>query len=205
MPMSKNAVLPLLALTLLLAAAGVACRGFFVNPVLSSINVAPQNASLNIGATLQFTASGVNNDGTTASLHNLTWTTSSAQIATISTGGLAKGVSAGTATITATDGTISGSATLNVGSTTSQLLISPANPTVALTTGTLQFTSTFNGQTVTASTTWTSSNQSVATFNSLGAATGQASLVGTGTTTITATFTPSGGTQASASTTLTVQ
>jgi hypothetical protein len=38
--MSKRAVLPLLALALLVALAGVSCKGFFVNPTLSAERIA---------------------------------------------------------------------------------------------------------------------------------------------------------------------
>jgi uncharacterized protein YjdB len=200
-PMPKKRMLPLLALATLVGLGAVACRGFFVNPTLTSISVAPQNASVAIGATLQFTATGVNNDGTTGSLHNLTWSTSASTIATVSTTGVAKGVSAGTATITATEGTISGSSTLTVGSTS--FAISPTNATESLSTGSVQFTATSNGQIVTTSTTWSSSNTNVAVFSTI--TPGLATLQGTGTTTITATFTPTSGSQQTATTTLTVQ
>ena len=202
--MLKRPVLPLLALAFLVALGGVSCRGFFVNPTLTSITVAPQNASVNIGATLQFTATGVNNDGTNASLHNLTWTTSASNIASVTSSGLAKGVGFGTATITATDGGVTGSSTLTVGSTSNTLTISPANQTVSLSTNgtTLQFNATLNGQDVTSSTNWSSSNSSVAIFSA--SSPGLATLQTAGSTTITATHTPAGGSTASGTTSLTV-
>jgi hypothetical protein len=202
--MSKPAMPPLLALALLVALGGVSCRGFFVNPTLSSINVAPQSASVNIGATLQFTATGVNSDGTAASLHNLVWSSSDTTIATITSGGLVKGVASGTSTITATDQGVTGSTTVTVGSSSNTLNITPANTTVSLASNgnSLQFNATLNGQNVTSSTTWSSSNTSVAFF-STGSA-GLATLQSAGSTTITATFTPSGGGTASGTTSLTV-
>lgn len=202
--MSKPPMLPLLALALLVVLGGVSCKGFFVDPTLSSITVAPQSASVAIGGTLQFTATGANNDGTNASLHNLVWSSSDSTIATVTSGGQAKGVASGTATITATDQGVTGSSTLTVGSTTNTLTISPANTTVSISGsgGSQQFQATLNGQNVTASTNWSSSNTSVAFFSSGSA--GVATLQSAGTTTITATFTPSGGTTASGTTTLTV-
>lgn len=202
--MPRKSVLPLLALAVLVAFAGLSCKGFFVNPTLTSITVAPQSASVAINGTLQMTASGTNNDGTIASLKNLTWTTSAATIATVSTGGLVKGVSAGTATISATDGGVTGSSSVTVGSTASSLSLSPANQTVSLSTsgGSVQFSATFNGSDVTASTTFNSSNSSVAVFS--GVTPGLATLVGTGSTTITASYTPPGGTTATGTTGLTV-
>ena len=201
--MSKPPVLPLLALAVLVALASISCRGFFVSPTLTSITVAPQNASVNIGSTLQFTATGVNNDGTNASLHNLTWSSSATTIATITSSGLAKGVASGTATITATDGGVTGSSSLTVGSTTNILTIAPANSTVSLSTNgnTLQFNATQNGQNVTSSTTWSSSNTSVATFST--SSPGLATLTSTGSTTITATSNANGS-NASGTTSLTV-
>jgi uncharacterized protein YjdB len=202
--MPRKSVLPLLALAVLVALAGVSCKGFFVNPTLSSITVAPQSASVAINGTLQFTATGVNNDGTNGSLKNLTWSTSAATIATVSSSGVAKGVSAGTATITATDGAVSGSSTLSVGSTASSLTLSPANQTVSFSAsgGAVQFSATFNGADVTASSTFNSSNSSVAVFS--GVSPGLATLQGTGSTTITATYTPVGGSTATGTTGLTV-
>ena len=201
--MSKPPVLPLLALAVLVALASISCRGFFVSPTLTSITVAPQNASVNIGSTLQFTATGVNNDGTNASLHNLTWSSSATTIATITSSGLAKGVASGTTTITATDGGVTGSSSLTVGSTTNILTIAPANSTVSLSTNgnTLQFNATLNGQNVTSSTTWSSSNTSVATFST--SSPGLATLTSTGSTTITATSNANGS-NASGTTSLTV-
>ncbi|HLK32413.1 MAG TPA: Ig-like domain-containing protein, partial [Terriglobales bacterium] len=103
--MPKKLALPLFALALLVVLGAVSCRGFFVNPTLSSINVTPTTASVAVGATQQFTATGVNNDGTQASLHSVTWSSSNSTVATVTAGGLAKGVAAGTATITATEDT----------------------------------------------------------------------------------------------------
>jgi hypothetical protein len=201
--MSKRGVLPLLALAVLIALGGVSCRGFFVSPTLTSITVAPQSASVNIGGTLQFTATGVNNDGTTASLHNLVWSSSAPNIATVTSTGVAKGVASGTATISAVDQGVTGTTTLTVGSTSNTLTITPSNQTVSLSINgnTLQFNATLNGQNVTSSTNWSSSNTSVAVFS--GASPGLATLQSAGTTTITATSSASG-TSASGTTTLTV-
>jgi uncharacterized protein YjdB len=201
--MSKPPVLPLLTLAVLVALASISCRGFFVSPTLTSITVAPQNASVNIGSTLQFTATGVNNDGTNASLHNLTWSSSATTIATITSSGLAKGVASGTSTITATDGGVTGSSSLTVGSTTNILTIAPANSTVSLSTNgnTLQFNATLHGQNVTSSTTWRPSNTSLSTFST--SSPGLATLTSTGSTTITATSNANGS-NASGTTSLTV-
>ncbi len=83
---------------------------------LSSITVSPASApTVTVGATQQFTASGVMSDGTATAVV-VSWATSSAGVATISATGLATAVSAGTTTITATEagGTINGTATMTV-------------------------------------------------------------------------------------------
>jgi trimeric autotransporter adhesin len=86
-----------------------------VTRVLVSIVVSPQEASMATGATLQFAATGTYNDGTVGNVTNsVTWTSSETNIATISTGGLATGVSSGGTTITAASGSISGTASLSV-------------------------------------------------------------------------------------------
>lgn len=65
-----------------------------------SLDVSPSTASVLVGATSQLTATPTpsNASGTT------TWATSAAGVATVSSSGLVTGVSAGTATITATRG-----------------------------------------------------------------------------------------------------
>lgn len=71
------------------------------NPVtLSSIAVTPANPSLALPGTQQFTATGTYSDSHTANLTNASvWNSGTTATATISTGGLATGVAAGTSTI----------------------------------------------------------------------------------------------------------
>ena len=73
-------------------------------PALSSIVITPGSPlNLTIGASLQFTANGTYSDGTTADITNsVTWTSDTPIAATITQSGLAYGVAAGTADITAT-------------------------------------------------------------------------------------------------------
>jgi uncharacterized protein YjdB len=200
--MSKKALAPTTAFAILIVLAAVGCRGFFVNPQLTSITVNPSGPSIKPGATVQLTATGNNNDGsTTSNLPNLTWTTSDNTIATVSSTGLVKGVAEGTATITATSGSVSGTDSITVSNTATGLTISPQNPSISQSSQTqITFTATSNGTDVSSSANWTSSNASVATQVSGGTFT----IVGQGTTTITATFTPSGGSQQTGSTLLTV-
>jgi uncharacterized protein YjdB len=85
-------------------------------PALSFIVVDPENQTININATQQFTAEGDFTDATFFDITtSVTWTSSNTNVATInSSTGLASGVAAGTTTITATLGAISDSTTLTV-------------------------------------------------------------------------------------------
>jgi trimeric autotransporter adhesin len=83
-------------------------------PLLTSISVTPNAASVAAGFALQFTATGTYSDGTSQSLTSAaTWISSSLGTATVS-GGLATSATQGSSTITATSGAISGSAVLTV-------------------------------------------------------------------------------------------
>ena len=82
---------------------------------LGSITVTPATASIAVGATQQLTATGNYADGSSVVLTtSVTWSSASTAVATVTGSGLASGVSAGNAVITATLGSQSGSATLTV-------------------------------------------------------------------------------------------
>jgi hypothetical protein len=82
---------------------------------LASIVVTPMNPSVGTGQTQQFTATGHYSDGSTNVItSSVTWTSSSTEIATISSAGVATTVAAGNSTITASSGNISGTAILTV-------------------------------------------------------------------------------------------
>jgi len=85
---------------------------------LKSIAVAPATPSIGLNATQQFSATGTYSDGTTQDISgNVLWTSSNTSAATINaSSGLATGVSAGTAQITATQGGAGVPAALAVGS-----------------------------------------------------------------------------------------
>ncbi len=71
--------------------------------VLSSIAVSAGSSSLTYGSTAQFTATGTYSDNSTGDLTGqVTWASSAASVATISTGGLVTAVAAGQTNITAT-------------------------------------------------------------------------------------------------------
>lgn len=85
-------------------------------PTLVSIAVAPTGASITVGGTQQFAATGTFSDGSTQNLTSTaTWSSSNTVVATINASGMATGMGAGTADITATkDGIVSSPATLTV-------------------------------------------------------------------------------------------
>src|SRR5208283_866745 len=143
-------------------------------PVLVSIALTPVNSSIAAGNQQQFTATGTFSDGSKQNLTtSATWTSSATSVATISSGGLATGVAAGSTTIQATSGSINGSTGLTV---TAPMLVSiavaPVNPSIAAG-NQQQFTATGtysdgSHQNLTSSATWTSSATSVATISSGG-------------------------------------
>jgi DNA transposition AAA+ family ATPase len=159
-------------------------------PALESIAVTPANPSVAKGLTQQFTATGTFSDGTTQDLTGqVTWSSNMLSVATITANGLATGVSTGTATISATLNGIPGSTVLTVSpAVLESIAVTPANPSV--TTGqNEQFiaTGTFSDgttQDVTSRVAWASGKTSVATIT----ASGLATAVGTGTSTISATL-----------------
>jgi uncharacterized protein YjdB len=180
----------------------VTLTGTGTAPILESIAVTPSTASVVSGSTQQFTATGTYSDGSTQNLTTTaSWSSSSTSIATVGLHtGLAKGVTAGTATITATSAKISGSATLTVtAAVLTSISVTPATASVAAG-RTQQFTATGtynNGttQNLTSTATWSSSAKSVATVSA-----GLATAVAQGTASITAT---SGSISGSASLTVT--
>jgi hypothetical protein len=158
---------------------------------LVSIAVTPTAPKVPTGLTQQFTATGTFSDTSTTDVtNNVTWSSSTPTIATVSaTSGLAQTLAVGSTTITATSGSVSGSDTLNVtGAVLESFLIvpNPAFSGVGLTTqlaatGTYSDGSTAN---LTTMATWASSAPAVAT---VGPSTGLVSGVSLGSTTISAT------------------
>jgi trimeric autotransporter adhesin len=104
------------SLTLMLLAAGIGCKGFFVNPTLTSLAIGPQTPTLAQGQTLQMTATGTYDDGSTKDLTgSASWSSEDTTCATISSGGLITAAQSITAicttSISASSGTISASPT----------------------------------------------------------------------------------------------
>ncbi len=172
--------------------------------VLLSVTVAPASASIGVGTTRQFAATGTYDDGTTKDLTaTATWLTSVPATATVSTTGLATALAKGTTVISATSAGVTGMTTLTVTAPAKllSLAVTPANPTIAKgTTVQLVAIGTFDdGVTmdVSSTVTWTTSAAATATVSAAGLVTGAAG----GTATITAT---SGTVTASTTVTVTV-
>lgn len=158
-------------------------------PPVNRVVVAPSTASIVAGTTQQFTDTLKDAAGNLLTGRVVVWTSSDTTIATVdSTTGLATGVAAGSATITATSEGKSGNATLTVTPVpVATVTVTPPNPTIDVG-ATQQFVATLQdarGDTLTGRTvTWSSNAPAVATIDP---ATGLATAVGPGTATITAT------------------
>jgi uncharacterized protein YjdB len=100
---------------------------------LVSIAVTPANSSMAVGTTKQFTAIGAFSDSSTQDITStVTWTSSSAASATINAQGIVSSVAAGSTTIKATFGSVSGSTPLTI--STAHLVsitITPVNPRIS--------------------------------------------------------------------------
>ncbi|MCA3224048.1 MAG: Ig-like domain-containing protein [Burkholderiales bacterium] len=180
---------------------------------LASIAVTPSNTSVPLGLSQAFTAIGTYTNGTTQDLTSaVTWSSSSAAVATISNVAGSRGVTTtlapGSTTITATLPGSSGSGSASFTVTPAQLVslaVTPGNPSVPLglsqafaATGTFTDGST---QDLTSAVTWLSSAAAVATIGNAVGSRGVATTLAVGSTTITALHPASG---IAASTPLTV-
>ncbi len=161
---------------------------------LVSIAVNPATDVLAPASKRAYAAIGTFSDGSTQNITTaVTWTSSAPNVASITSYGEVTGQSAGTATITAQLGSVSGSGNLVVESSPLiSVQITPASATVAQQTA-VQFNAigTFaDGSTenITNSVSWTSSPMSVATVSDTAGTSGLASGIIPGTATITALF-----------------
>jgi uncharacterized protein YjdB len=170
---------------------------------LVSVAVTPATPSIAIGATQAFVATASYSDGSTRDVTvGSTWTSATPAVATVNvTSGVAKGVSAGSAIITASFSGKNGSATLTVTPVTVvSLAVSPQGPVLQIgATQQLAATATYSdGSTsdVTKTSAFVSATPANASVNTAGVVTG----VATGTSVVTATF---GGYNASTTVTVT--
>ena len=149
---------------------------------LTSILVEPTSTHAAAGTPVQFSAVGVYSDGSTSDLSSaVSWSTSNASEASISSTGLASAIAPGTVAVTATSsvstGALANQATLVVtGATLASVAISPSGASFPF--GTVQpftltgYFSDGSTQNLSAAATWASSANGVATISSAGVASG---------------------------------
>ena len=153
------------------------------NVPVASVAVTPATASVQVGQTVQLTATPQDASGSPLAGRVVTWASSAPGIATVSASGLVTGVAAGTATLTATSEGKSGTATVTVTfAPVASVTVSPAPASVAAG-QTVQLTATpkdANGNPLTGRVvTWATSNGAVATVSAGGLVSGL--VVGTAT------------------------
>ncbi len=200
MPGFKQKIRLLGAFTaILMLALAAGCRGFFVNPTLQSITVAPSTGSVAPAGTIQMTATGTFDDGSTSNVTaKSSWQSSDPTVASVgSNTGLVKAAASiasppGITTITATDGAFTNTATVTVCPVVTSITITPSttNPAAGAQITFIAnaiFSGSLSQQDVTSVVTWNISNTSVIPSISAGAATVSSSASGMSTT-VTATL-----------------
>jgi uncharacterized protein YjdB len=152
---------------------------------VTSITVTPSSKTIAPGTKQNFNATGTFSDGSTQIItSDVVWASDTPSVATITAAGTVTGVSAGTANISATLGSIVGSAPLTVSHATlvslavtpTSAVLAPASTLVYQAVGTYSDGST---QTISNSVTWSSSDTQVVTIAGSGQATGQKAGVAT--------------------------
>jgi len=144
---------------------------------VSTVTVTPSPSSAVIGGTTQLTATPKDALGNALTGRTITWGSSNSAVATVSQTGLVTGVTVGSATITATSETKSGTSTVSVTlAPVATVTISPSAPSVAED-ATVTLTATLkdaNGNVLTGrAITWTSSSGTTATVTQSGVVTGR--------------------------------
>jgi hypothetical protein len=173
-------------------------------PVLTTISVIPSTTSLLIGETQTFTADPRDQNGDPIST-TITWSSSNTTVGTIDSAGKFTALAEGSTTITASSGSVSGTASVTVFEQSptpvlTTITVSPTTTTLAVG-GSQDFTATArdqNGNLMSATVTWISGNTTVGTIDSAGKFTALAD----GSTTVTAS---SGLVSGTASATVTTQ
>ena len=188
---------------LLFVAGAIGCSGFFQDPVLTGLTVGPQSPNIQQGTTLQMSAIGTYNDGSTKTLSsNVFWSSSNTAVAPITSGGRVTGASSGTATITASEGAASGTSTVTVTlMNVTGITLQPTALTIARgTSGTIMALATVSGMSgtvdVSATATWAVTDSTGAVAQNISISNQQSpatvtvsSAAAVGTYTITATYT----------------
>ena len=156
-------------------------------PVATRVEITPTSANLtSIGQTVQLTATVFDQNNAVMTSAVVTWTSSAAGVATVSSQGLVTSVAYGTATINGRSGSASASITVTIKQSAGSVVIEPSSATLMSPGETVQLTASVldgAGQPVAdATVTWSSSDASVATVSGAGLVT----AVSNGSVTITA-------------------
>lgn len=101
-------------------------------PTAATVTISGNDAAILPGATLQLAARAATSAGVVLSSASINWSTSNAAVATVSSAGLVSAVAAGTATVSASSGSASGTTEVRVNQGG---VIAPAGGTVADATG----------------------------------------------------------------------
>jgi len=187
----------------------IGCGKFFVSPdALVTMSLSPQASITSTGQTVTLTATGTDGNNNTKDVTSTAnWSSSASNVASVTAGTVTAGTSTGAATISAAQDGVTGTATITVTASPLQsIAISPTTTSYALSQGTQQFTATGtlqNGSTIdlTNLVQWSSSSTATATINS---ATGLASFVAAGQTTISAKIATGSSTNVTATINITV-
>jgi len=152
-------------------------------PVVTTVTVSPPSASIVAGNTTTLQATVKDANGNVMTGQSIAWSTSNANVATVSSTGVVTGVAAGSATITATCAGKSGTSAITVAAAPPPppvvTTVTVAPPTASIVVGaTVTLTATvkdqngnvMSGQTIT----WSSGNTANATVSSSGVVTGVA-------------------------------
>src|SRR6266566_3279474 len=143
---------------------------------VASVTVSPATGSVNVGQTVQLTATPKDSAGNPLTGRVVTWSSNNTTVAAVSPSGLVTGKGAGSATITAASGGQSGTSAVTVIFVpVASVAVSPPSATLGVG-QTVQLTGTpkdANGNPLTGRTiTWGSSNTTVATVTGRGLVTG---------------------------------
>ena len=177
-----------LSISLVLGVFLAACGGDSTDPppAVATVEVSPLTTDRQVGQTIQLSATVKDASGNILSGQSVAWSSSAANVASVSSSGLVTASSIGTALITAAAGSKSGVATVNVvPEPIASITVAPTNDTLLIG-ETVQLTATLRdaaNNIVTRPVAWSSPLPTVATVSNSGLVT----AVGEGTATITAT------------------
>jgi uncharacterized protein YjdB len=166
--------------------------------VLTTLSLTPPSPSLPLGTAARLRATGIYSDGSTQDLtESATWLSSDTTIAAVSgaagSRGLTTGISLGTTTVRATQGAVSGAATVTVTEAVlSALTVTPPDPTVPkgvrrqfVATGVYSDSSTHN---LTSAVAWSSTDTTIAQISNAAGESGVALGLKEGTVTLKAAY-----------------